>query len=149
MWKISEDGTRADNKREKATMFACATVISNYLGETRVLEMCHTVDEAKAVLAEIVAKENAEEEEDLWQIDDDGNAFSADGKIFRVPVTDNGILQFKFIVVMKTIGIFDKIEFMGFAYDEKEAREQIKFLVEKNNAKILNGDDDEEFDDDE
>ena len=142
MWKINEDGTVAKDKRNGYTMYACAAVIINDQDETRIEEMCDTLDEAKAALAKIVAEDNAEEDKKLWQIDDDGNAHCPCGKIFRTRLFVDK-LPFPYVIVkyIDVIGI-KGMEALAFAETDGKARQVIKEFVDK-----FNEEDDAEDDD--
>ena len=134
MWKLNDEGTRAVNKRNEYTAYICAAVIVNDEYETRIESMHKTIDEAKAALANFVAKENAEEAKDFWQIDDDGNAFSPDGKIFRTKINADKI-PFTFAVIKHTdiIGI-ESLETLTFTKTDAEARDFIAETVFKLNT---------------
>ncbi len=134
MWKINEDGTRAENKRAGCTAYARAAVIVNDEYETRIESTYGTLDGAKAALAKFVADENAEYAKDLWQIDDDGNAHCPTGKIFRTKITADKI-PFTFAVIKHTdvIGI-ESMETLTFTETEAEARDFIAETVFKLNA---------------
>ena len=134
MWKLNDDGTHAKNKRADCTAFVTAAVIVNDKYETHIESMHDTLDEAKAALANFVATENAEEAKDLWQIDDDGNAFSPDGKIFRTKINGDKI-PFAFAVIKHTdvIGI-ESMETLTFTKTDDEARDFIAETVAKLNA---------------
>ena len=134
MWKINAEGTRAENKRRDYTAFVTAAVIVNDEYETRIESMHGTLDEAKTALANFVADENAEEANDLWQIDDDGNAHCPTGKIFRTQINHNNI-PFAFAVIKHTdvIGI-ENMETLTFTGTDDEARDFIAETVAKLNA---------------
>ena len=133
MWKINEDGTRAENKRAGCTAYVRAAVIVNDEYETRIQSMHATLDEAKAALAKFVADENAEYAKDLWQIDDDGNAHCPTGKIFRTKINADKI-PFAFAVIKHTdvIGI-ESMETLTFTKTEAEARDFIAETVDQLN----------------
>lgn len=136
MWKINADDTHAENKRAGCTAFATAAVIVNDEYETHIESMHDTLDEAKAALAKFVADENAEESNDLWQIDDVGNAFSPAGKIFHLELPQNNHMSAQYIIVKKTHGIFDSTEFLGFAENLSKARDFIVEAAAKLNDEI-------------
>ena len=144
MWKINEDGTGAENKRNGYTMYACPVVIINDQYETHIEEMCDTLDEAKAVLAKIVAEDNAEEAKKLWQIDDNGNAHCPRGKIFRTKLSVNK-LPFAYVIVkyIDVIGI-EGMETLAFAETDDEARQVIKEFADKFNDEDTDLDEDDD-----
>ena len=142
MWKLNDDGTHAKNKRADCTAFVSAVVIINGEDETRIESMHDTLDEAKAALSKFVTDENAEEAKDLWQIDDDGNAFSPNGKIFRLKLPPNGLVSAQYIIVKKTKGIFDSTEFLSFAEDLNESCRIIESFAAKLNDEICDTEDD-------
>lgn len=133
MWKLNENGTRAENKRAACTAHICAAVIVNDEYETRIASMHDTLVEAKAALAKFVADENAEEAKDLWQLDDDGNAHCPTGKIFRTKI-NIGNIPFAFAVIKHTdvIGI-ESMETLTFTKTDDEARDFIAETVFKLN----------------
>lgn len=142
MWKLNDNGTHAKNKRADCTAFVTATVIVNGEYETRIESMHDTLDEAKAALSKFVATENAEEAKDLWQIDNDGNAFSPDGKIFRLKLPPNGLVSDQYIIVKKTKGVFDSTEFLSFAEDLNASCQIIESFADKLNDEICDTEDD-------
>lgn len=142
MWIINADDTHAKNKRAGCTAFVTAAVIVNDKYETRIESMHDTLDEAKAALSKFVTDENAEEAKDLWQIDDDGNAFSSDGKIFRLKLPPNGLVSDQYIIVKKTKGVFDSTEFLSFAEDLNESCRIIESFAIKLNDEICDMEDD-------
>lgn len=136
MWKLNEAGTRAENKRAGCNAFVTAAVIVNDEDETRIESMHDTLDEAKAALAKFVADENAEEAKDFWQIDDDGNAHSPTGKIFRSRL--NGYrLPFLFAVFKHTnVAGIESMETLTFTKTDDEARDFIAKTVAKLNDEL-------------
>ena len=141
MWKLNADGTHAKNKRADCTAFVTAAVIVNDEYETRIESMHDTLDEAKAALSKFVATENAEEAKDLWQIDNDGNAFSPNGKIFRLKLPPNGLVSAQYIIVKKTKGVFDSTEFLSFAEDLNASCQIIESFAAKLNDEICDTED--------
>ena len=142
MWIINADDTHAKNKRADCTAFVTAAVIVNDKYETRIESMHDTLDEAKAALSKFVATENAEEAKNLWRIDDDANAFSPNGKIFRLKLPPNGLVSAQYIIVKKNKGVFDSTEFLSFAEDLNESCRIIESFAIKLNDEICDMEDD-------
>lgn len=134
MWE--KDGeTIIVDKRHKAKIFLTVAMISQDEYEQRIEGFFGTVDEAKAALDEKFAQLKAEDDDEPWQIDEDGNAYFGENKIVRVELKDDK-QSFGYVVLHQNFNaenIYN--DFLGFKRTDDEAREAISEFVDEFNAR--------------
>ena len=124
MWEKNGDDCIVD-KRHKVKYFVTIAMISQDEYEQRVEDFFDTVEEAKAALAERFVQLKAEDDEEPWEIDDDGNAYNnVTGERIFVTVT----------VLKQERGCGGHRKNLGDFKTTGEAEDFIKKLVDELNA---------------
>ena len=127
MWEKNGDDCIVD-KRHKVKYFVTIAMISQDEYEQRVEDFFDTVEEAKAALAERFVQLKAEDDEEPWEIDDDGNAYNnVTGERIFVTVT----------VLKQERGCGGYRKNLGDFKTTDEAEDFIKKLVAKLNAEEI------------